>query len=130
LARQVPPPGFKQGTRGSSLPAITPTVWKAGGTTEVAWSLQANHGGGRVISDCHFVVQLIATALYQVFYHNYSVAFVLKWQSATILSLDGGYQYRLCPKGKNVTEECFQRMPLEPVLRTHDIVYGVISHRR
>ena len=25
----------------------------------------------------------------------------------------GGYQYRLCPKSENLTEECFQKMPLE-----------------
>ena len=24
----------------------------------------------------------------------------------------GGYQYRLCPEGHKLTEECFQRMPL------------------
>lgn len=39
----------------------------------------------------------------------------------------GGYQYRLCPKGKNLTEECFQQMPLEPATMTHEIVYGVIK---
>ena len=25
----------------------------------------------------------------------------------------GGYQYRLCPEGQNLTEECFQKMPLD-----------------
>jgi len=25
----------------------------------------------------------------------------------------GGYQYRLCPKSENLTEECFQKMPLQ-----------------
>jgi len=47
----------------------TGTIWKAGSTVEVAWSLQANHGGG--------------------------------------------YQYRLCPKGESLTEECFQKTPLK-----------------
>jgi len=45
------------------------TVWIAGGIAEVAWAIQANHGGG--------------------------------------------YQYRLCPAGSNLTEECFQKHPLE-----------------
>ena len=25
----------------------------------------------------------------------------------------GGYQYRLCPQSSNLTEECFQKMPLD-----------------
>ena len=25
----------------------------------------------------------------------------------------GGYQYRLCPESSNLTEECFQKMPLD-----------------
>ena len=41
----VPPPGFKQGTRGSSLPASKePVIWKAGGTAQAAWGVVANHG--------------------------------------------------------------------------------------
>ena len=44
----VPPPGFKQGDRGSTLPPVkTPTVWKAGGVATVAWGMVANHGAIR-----------------------------------------------------------------------------------
>lgn len=39
----------------------------------------------------------------------------------------GGYQYRLCPKNKNLTEECFQQMPLEPATDTQFIAYGAIK---
>merc|ERR1712112_673115 len=42
--------------------------WIVGQEVTVAWTIQANHGGG--------------------------------------------YQYRLCPKGEPLTEECFQQMPL------------------
>lgn len=39
----VSPPGFKQGTGGSSLPALKrPVIWQAGGTAEVSWNLVAN----------------------------------------------------------------------------------------
>jgi hypothetical protein len=44
-----PPVGVEVGTPGSSLPErtdIPKTVWKAGGTAEVAFDLTANHGGG------------------------------------------------------------------------------------
>jgi len=43
--------------------------WKAGSVVEVAWTLQANHGGG--------------------------------------------YSYRLCPLGENLTEDCFKKTPLD-----------------
>ena len=36
-------------------------------------------------------------------------------------------EYRLCPKGKNVTEECFQQMPLEPATDKQYIMYGAIK---
>lgn len=62
----------KLGDRGSLLP-VTPAsatvVWKAGHMVDVAWALQANHGGG--------------------------------------------YSYRLCPHGHPLTEECFQKFPLD-----------------
>eukprot|EP01051_Picozoa_sp_SAG22_P018250 SAG22_NODE_3020_length_2018_cov_3.003127_2_plen_227_part_00 len=72
-------PHAKIGDRGSRLPALAAagnssggggsTVWTAGKQAEVAWTIQANHGGG--------------------------------------------YQYRLCPAGSNLTEDCFQRQPLK-----------------
>lgn len=35
------------GMRGTDLPEMpTGTVWKAGGTAEVAWNVRFNHGGG------------------------------------------------------------------------------------
>jgi len=60
----------KVGDIGSKLPH-TPTgvTWTAGVNYEVAWTLQANHGGG--------------------------------------------YSYRLCPLGENLTEACFQQRPLD-----------------
>jgi len=62
-------PHAKQGDLGSTLPSEEPSVeWTVGEEVNVAWTIQANHGGG--------------------------------------------YQYRLCPKGQPLTEECFQKMPL------------------
>mmetsp|Transcript_19480 Transcript_19480/g.58033 ORF Transcript_19480/g.58033 Transcript_19480/m.58033 type:complete len:397 (+) Transcript_19480:2-1192(+) len=60
----------KVGDLGSKLPHMPSGVeWKAGAVVEVAWTLQANHGGG--------------------------------------------YSYRLCPVGENLTEACFQKTPLD-----------------
>lgn len=36
----------------------------------------------------------------------------------------GGYQYRLCPADEDLTEECFQRMPLEFVREAHSIMWN------
>lgn len=36
----------------------------------------------------------------------------------------GGYQYRLCPAGRTLTEECFQEMPLEFVGNVQWLQYG------
>jgi len=41
-----PPVGITQGARGSELPVVHKTQWKAGSTAEVSWSIFANHGGG------------------------------------------------------------------------------------
>ena len=73
------PKGFKYGDKGTELPATVPAVWKAGTTTEVAFGLSINHGGG--------------------------------------------YQYRICPKTENITEACFQKMPLAFATNTHIIHY-------
>lgn len=60
----------KVGDLGSSLPHTPSGVtWKQGVQYEVAWTLQANHGGG--------------------------------------------YSYRLCPLGEELTEACFQKYPLD-----------------
>ena len=63
-------PHAKQGDLGSKTltPSPSGTVWKLGSNVEVAWTIQANHGGG--------------------------------------------YQYRLCPRNEELTEECFQKNPL------------------
>jgi len=36
----------------------------------------------------------------------------------------GGYQYRLCPAGEQLTEECFQRTPLSFAGKTHKLRFG------
>ena len=36
----------------------------------------------------------------------------------------GGYQYRLCPADSDITEECFQRMPLEFVKSEHKLLWN------
>ena len=42
-----PPPGIAQGADGrTALAPKAPTVWKRGGTVEVAWAMMTNHGGG------------------------------------------------------------------------------------
>lgn len=60
----------KIGDLGSGLPHTPSGVtWQAGTAVEVAWTLQANHGGG--------------------------------------------YSYRLCPLSEELTEDCFQKHPLD-----------------
>lgn len=46
---------------------------------------------------------------------------------ALIANHGGGYQYRLCPKGEEQTEACFQKMPLEFVGDEQYIQYCDIS---
>lgn len=76
-----PPFGIPAGTFGSSLPKLMQeTVWIAGASAEVAFALQANHGGG--------------------------------------------YQYRLCPADEELSEECFQRHPLDYVSDDQWLQYG------
>jgi len=36
----------------------------------------------------------------------------------------GGYQYRICPAGAELTEECFQQMPLNFVRSAHSILWN------
>ena len=54
-------------------------LWKAGQEVEVAWTIQVERRGGRLLLQAN---------------HG------------------GGYQYRLCPRGQKLDEECFQKMPL------------------
>lgn len=41
----------------------------------------------------------------------------------TIANHGGGYQYRLCPSSSELTEECFQRTPLQPAGKKQWIQY-------
>merc|ERR1719440_1107481 len=60
----------KMGDIGSQLPPLhSGTVWEAGSSVEVGWTVMANHGGG--------------------------------------------YAYRLAPANSALTEETFQKMPLD-----------------
>merc|ERR1712210_328185 len=53
------------------------------------------------------------------------------WKSGTEVNVSwavtanhgGGYQYRLCPKNSDATEECFQKLPLEFVSDQHEVQY-------
>ena len=45
-------PNAKLGDKGSSLNATAPVVFKRGSHVEVAWNLQANHGGGYIYRLC------------------------------------------------------------------------------
>jgi len=76
------PQGVKQGFDGKDLPELSgvKTEWSCGSTQEVAWSIEANHGGG--------------------------------------------YAYRLCPKSRDLTEECFQANHLQFVGNESWIQYG------
>lgn len=49
-----PPPGVDQGSRGQDLPEIPElkAVWAAGSVQEVAWGINANHGGGYAYRLC------------------------------------------------------------------------------
>ena len=53
---------------------------------------------------------------------------ILSWVTWLLL-IGGGYQYRLCPASEELTEECFQRHPLEFVREKQAIVFsnGVFS---
>jgi hypothetical protein len=47
------PKGYPIWAKGSEvLPATPPTVWKAGGSAEVSWSIAAQHGGGYAYRLC------------------------------------------------------------------------------
>ncbi len=48
----TPPPGFKPGFDGRTLPQTTPTEWPIGSLQEVSWSIDANHGGGYAVRLC------------------------------------------------------------------------------
>lgn len=57
----------------------------------------------------------------QQWWHAGSVVEV-SW-SPFIANHGGGYQYRLCPADSDLSEECFQRMPLQPATRNQYIQY-------
>ena len=82
----------KMGQHGSKVLPYAPsgTKWMAGSSVEVGWAIRYNHGGGE-FSPVHLspLPTLLPTAFARA-----------------------GYQYRLCPKGEELTEECFQRTPL------------------
>jgi hypothetical protein len=117
------PPGFKQGTLGSNLPPTKPTVWKAGGTTTVSWGIMANHGGGCAspLTSSHSNVQLPPKLAPESLKVPRAIG---PWLIHGAAATD---QYRLCKKGRNLTEACFQQMPLEPATATHEIVYGPLT---
>jgi hypothetical protein len=48
----VPPPGFNAGFDGRDLKQTTPAQWPVGSIQEVAWSIEANHGGGYAVRLC------------------------------------------------------------------------------
>ena len=56
-------------------------------------------------------------------YHGSSLPRWILSEASRLLAAE----YRLCPKGKNITEECFQQMPLEPATDKQYIAYGAIK---
>ena len=73
---------------------VVTTEWVAGGVAEVGWGIIANHGGGYQYRLCRWGSSyLISSLIYNVIYDN-----------------------QLCRKPEtgmaDLTEECFQQMPL------------------
>ena len=88
----------KQGDRGSE--SLAPGVagaasWHRGERVNVSWSITANHGGGYQVGHVAAWSRVSAPQ-----YRQYLLY-------CTVL------QYRLCPADQELTEECFQKMPLE-----------------
>eukprot|EP01047_Picozoa_sp_COSAG01_P048539 COSAG01_NODE_4738_length_4782_cov_14.714072_5_plen_343_part_00 len=100
------------GVPGSSLPALqhNRTVWKAASVAEVSWALVRE-------LLCSFVRPLYMQRLF----------LSRDIESATALrqhvNHGGGYQYRLCPKGQPLNEECFRSHPLRFADKTTTVRY-------
>ena len=56
--------------------------------------------------------------------HNCSVLFCFWILWVNTHAGIGGYQYRLCPADEKLTEECFQRMPLDFVKAEHKLLWN------
>jgi hypothetical protein len=88
----------KFGDLGSGLPYYpTGTVWEAGSNVTTLQAIRANHGGGMFPAvDSHTRPSPFTTLTTQ---RN--------------LCCKTGYQYRLCPRGNESSEACFQETPMD-----------------
>ena len=94
----------KQGDRGSE--SLAPGVagvasWHKGERVNVSWSITANHGGGYQVGHVARggLVTCVCSPVPAILYCTVLYCTIL--------------QYRLCPADQELTEECFQKMPLE-----------------
>jgi hypothetical protein len=118
----------KQGDRGSKLPRTPhsfnqpepaagsqPWLWTAGVPAEVSWSIAAN----RELARTRLLLTRLLTYLL-----NYLQALTYVVLCRHCCADGGGYSYRLCPLGQNLTEECFTKMPLQFVKGSQKLRWG------
>ena len=67
-------------------------MWKKGSEVEVSWGIRKSDHYSHAVTARAFVVTANA--------------------NTTGYNHGGGYQYRLCPAGDELTEACFQRTPM------------------
>jgi hypothetical protein len=94
----------KLGDKGSVVlpPRDTCVVWLRGQVAHPTWYIRANHGE-------------ITPHTGRLPCHGSSLCCLRLCDVTRCAMAGGGYSYRLCPykAGVNVTEECFQQMPLD-----------------
>ena len=102
----------KMGDLGSDVLPRAPssTVWTAGSTVTVSWGIR-------------FSTLTFRTAAVQIS-KRFIYATLLICNCLFLLDHGGGYQYRLCPASANLTEECFQKIPLDFVRTGQALVWN------
>ena len=102
------------GTLGSKLPPRpTGTVWAAGSTVEVGFTVKASHGAAK--NDARFCsVFSFGTRSFAKTGSGQTVRKqdLRQKEASFFVSAGGGYSYRLCPANETLDEKCFQRTPL------------------
>lgn len=118
----------RHGMRGTDLPEMpTGTVWKAGGTAEVAWNVRALKPFSYVYCTLHVRALIsLGCALQVRFNHGGgcksrlylpSTRLSFGWAAPSLTPCSDAVappdSYRLCPASEPLTEACFQSHPLD-----------------
>ena len=131
----------KLGDFGSRLPpllGVGTTVWSAGEVVEVAWTQKAYHGVRTMLPLLLLLllVVLLPVAVVLLLLVVLTVLLVLPllppppMRVLTSLLLQGGYQYRLCPLGSTLNEECFFKTPVPFADHTSVLRWGGVGSRQ